>query len=157
MRLPEPITRLKSGQKRVCEVPNVNSHIPKILAVVLVLVTVIYPVSAGNVNKTYMVSFAGEPVELAGFDETIRMWFALFTLLFVAMFAGASHAPQIAVVDMALAWIFTGIGWLDPLTESVVANVGVYGQSALVSLLMLATFYVIVWNFREGKRKEKGT
>jgi hypothetical protein len=123
----------------------------------LVLMVIVPTVSAGTVNRTYVVSFAGSPVELAGFDSTIRLWFAVFTIIFVAMFAGASHAPQVAVVDCVLAWIYTGIGWLNPLMEGVNAKYGTGGEAVLMIMLCFATFYAILWNFREGKRKEKGT
>lgn len=124
---------------------------------VALLCLMISPVCADTVRKTFIVSFAGEPVELAGFDPTIRLWFAIFTIIFVAMFAGASHAPQIAIVDCVLAWIYLGIGWLNPLMEGIYAKSGQGGVTVFIIMICVATFYAIAWNFREGKRKEKGT
>ena len=126
--------------------------------VLAMLVLILIPtVTAGSISRSYSVSFAGEPVELSGFDETIRLWFAVFMLIFVAMFAGASHAPQIAIVDTVLAWVFFGIGWLNPLMEGIYAKTGIGGEQALFITLAFATLYAIAWNLREGKRKERGS
>jgi len=128
-----------------------------ILAVAFLSLILVPVVSAGSISRSYSVSFAGQPVELSGFDETMRLWFAMFMLIFVAMFAGASHSPQIAIVDTVLAWIFFGIGWLNPLMEGIYAKTGIGGEQALFITLAFATLYAIAWNLREGKRKERGS
>ena len=124
---------------------------------VIMAMLVVPAVDAGTISRTYTVAFAGQPVELAGFDETIRLWISVFLLIFVAMFAGASHAPQIAIVDSVLAWIFFGIGWLNPIAEGIYAKTGIGGETALFIALTFATIYAVIWNIREGKRKERGS
>lgn len=141
--------------------PFIINALQKIVPVILLAVIIfmmVSPVCAGTIKRSYTVQFSGEPVELAGFDETIRLWFAIFTIIFLAMFAGASHAPQIAIVDVSLAWIYLGIGWFAPLIDGLNSKYGAgNGESVLVILFVFATFMAIVWNFREGKRKEKGS
>lgn len=133
-------------------------RITMIFIVVGLMIMIFVPgVSAGTISRSFTVSFAGQPVELAGFDSTIRLWFSVFTLIFIAMFAGASHSPQIAVVDTVLAWIYFGIGWLKPLTEGIYTKIGIGGESALFIALAFATVYAVAWNIREGKRKERGS
>jgi hypothetical protein len=102
--------------------------------------------------RSFAVWFKGTPVNLAGFSPTILLWFSVFLLIFTAMFAGATHAPQMAIIVCVEAWVLYGMGWLDPLD----INYG-FGQNVLVFTLSFATIMAVWWNFREGKRKEKGT
>jgi PKD repeat protein len=102
--------------------------------------------------RSFAVWFKGSPVLLAGFSPTILLWFSIFLLIFTAMFAGATHAPQMAIVICVEAWVLFSMGWLDPLEQ----NYWV-GQPVLIFTLGFATVMAIFWNFREGKRKEKGT
>ena len=110
--------------------------------------------------RTFTVWFKGKTVEFAGFDSTVLLWVALFIIIFTAMFSGATHAPQMAIIICIESWIFYAMGWLDPLIYvdlSPLKGVTALGEGVLVLLLSLATFIAIAWNFREGKRKEKGT
>ena len=68
------------------------------------------------------------------------------------MFAGAAHAPQVSIIICVEAWVFWIIGWLEPL-----ADLFGYGDLSVMGWLSFATFLAILWNWREGKRKEKGT
>jgi hypothetical protein len=102
--------------------------------------------------RTFAVWFKGTPILLAGFSPTILLWFSVFLLIFTAMFAGATHAPQMAIVVCVEAWVLFSMGWLDPLET----NYWV-GQPVLIFTLGFATVMAIFWNLREGKRKEKGT
>jgi hypothetical protein len=106
----------------------------------------------GYVLRDFAVWFKGSPVALAGFPPTILLWFSIFLLIFTAMFAGATHAPQISIIICVEAWVLFSMGWLDPLET----NYWV-GQPVLVFTLGFASVMAIWWNFREGKRKEKGT
>jgi hypothetical protein len=93
-------------------------------------------------------------VEFAGFDSTILMWIALFCIIFTAMFSGATHAPQIAIIICVEGWIFYAMGWLDKMAE--ISQLGTTGgDGGVVLMLSIATFTSIVWNFAEGKRKER--
>lgn len=111
----------------------------------------------GAVNRSFTTYFKGSPVAFAGFDSTILLWVALFIIIFTAMFAGATQAPQVAVIICIEAWVFWIIGWLDPLTTYPAINAHGGGDALMVVWLSFATFVAIVWNFREGKKKEKGT
>jgi hypothetical protein len=102
--------------------------------------------------RSFAVWFKGTPVILAGFSPTILLWFSVFLLIFTAMFAGATHAPQMAIILCVEGWVLYSMGWLDPLET----NYWV-GQPVLIFTLGFATVMAIFWNFREGKRKEKGT
>jgi PKD repeat protein len=103
-------------------------------------------------ERSFAAYFKGAPVQLAGFDSKILLWFALFCIIFTAMFAGAAHAPQVSIIICIEAWAFWIIGWLDPLTD-----LFGYGDLSVMGWLSFATFLAILWNWREGKRKEKGT
>lgn len=105
------------------------------------------------VIRTFTVWFKGKTVEIDGFDSTVLLWLSLFIIIFTAMFAGATHAPQISIMICVEAWVFYAMGWLDPLTESPV----IMSDGGLIIVLLMATFIAVLWNFREGKRKEKGT
>jgi PKD repeat protein len=101
--------------------------------------------------RDFAVWFKGEPIALAGFSPTILLWFSIFLLIFTAMFAGATHAPQMAIILCVEAWVLFSMGWLDPLET----NYWV-GQPVLVFTLGFATVMAIWWNLGEGKRKETG-
>jgi PKD repeat protein len=106
----------------------------------------------GTSFQNFQVYFRGKNVELGGLDPTILLWFSLFIIIFTAMFGGASHAPQMSIIVCVEGWIFWTMGWLDPL-----AGNNTLGQPILVVLMIVATFMAVIWNFREGKRKEKGS
>jgi PKD repeat protein len=103
----------------------------------------------GNVNKDYVQSYEGPAVPIGGFDEQIVMWASLFLIIMTAMLAGATSAPQVSIIVCLEAWIFLGIGWLRPLADQI-------GNEKVVGLFALATLLSVLWNFREGKRKETG-
>jgi PKD repeat protein len=98
--------------------------------------------------RTFAVWFKGHPITFAGFSPTILLWFSMFLIIFLAMFAGATHAPQMAIILCITSWILYGMGWLDP----VEANDYV-GTPVLVFTLGFATVMAIVWNIREGNRR----
>jgi len=70
-------------------------------------------------------------------------------IIITGLFAGATTSPQVSVMVCVEAWIFLGVGWLNPLVLKI-------GNDKVIGLFMLATFLSILWNFREGKRKETG-
>ena len=98
--------------------------------------------------RTFAVWFKGHPITFAGFSPTILLWFSMFLIIFLAMFAGATHAPQMAIILCITSWVLYGMGWLDP----VEANDYV-GTPVLVFTLGFATVMAIVWNIREGNRR----
>jgi hypothetical protein len=108
-----------------------------------------------DVIRNFAVSFTGTPITLAGFDATITLWFAIFLIIFTAMFAGASHAPQISIVICIEAWIFYAIGFLNPLFDMFASRTGLGGESVIFIGLVAGTFFAVLWNFQEGKKKEK--
>ena len=101
--------------------------------------------------RTFAVWFKGHPITFAGFSPTILLWFSMFLIIFLAMFAGATHAPQMAIILCITSWVLYGMGWLDPIE----INQWV-GTPVLVFTLGFATVMAIWWNLREGKRKETG-
>jgi PKD repeat protein len=101
--------------------------------------------------RSFAVWFKGHPITFAGFSPTILLWFSMFLIIFLAMFAGATHAPQMAIILCITSWVLYGMGWLDPIET----NLWV-GTPVLVFTLGFATVMAIWWNLREGKRKETG-
>lgn len=105
--------------------------------------------SGGNVSKSYMVSFTGPPVTLAGIDPEIMMWMSLFLIVLTGLIATSSTGPAVSIIVCFEAWFFLAVGWLN----SLVADVGL---SQVVGLFSLATILAVLWTLRDGKRKETG-
>jgi len=106
--------------------------------------------SGENVVRTFTHSFKGSPVSLPGFTPETLLWLSLFILIFTAAFAGALHAPQMAIILCVESWVFWSIGWL----EYLISGNG-YFEGAIVVILSLATFISVIWSITEGKAKGK--
>jgi hypothetical protein len=102
---------------------------------------------SGYILRDSVVSFIGNPVGIGYFDETILLWFAISIIIITGLAAGATTSPQISAICCIEAWIFLGMGWLNPL----VASQGV----AVVASISLATFLSAVWLLAEGRRAER--
>lgn len=106
--------------------------------------------SGENIVRTFTHYFKGAPVTLPGWTSETILWLALFIIIFTAAFAGATHSPQMAVILCVESWVFWAIGWLDALITQFF-----YGETAIIGVLVLATFITILWNVTEGKAKGK--
>lgn len=124
---------------------NVNVPIGGSSAVVQVNATV----SGQSIYRSFAVTFKGGAVSLGGLDPQLVYWGAMFLIIMTGMIAGATTSPQVSVMVCVEAWIFLSLGWLNPMVSKL-------GNEKVVGLFMLATFLSILWNFREGKRKETG-
>lgn len=103
-----------------------------------------------NIMRTFTHYFKGAPVTLPGWTSETLLWLALFIVIFTAAFAGAIHSPQMAIVLCVESWVFWAIGWLDALITQFW-----YGETAIIGVLVLASFLAVMWNITEGKSKVK--
>lgn len=103
-----------------------------------------------NIMRTFTHYFKGAPVTLPGWTSETLLWLALFIVIFTSAFAGAIHSPQMAIVLCVESWVFWAIGWLDALITQFW-----YGETAIIGVLVLASFLAVVWNITEGKSKVK--
>jgi len=102
--------------------------------------------------RTFTAWMKPQPIQIPGFTPTMLLWLSLFLVVFTAAFAGAVHAPQMAVIICVESWVYWAVGWLEPLSLEFAT-----GELGVIGVLSLATVMAVLWNFREGKRKEKGT
>jgi PKD repeat protein len=101
-----------------------------------------------NIAMSFSHSFKGAPVMLPGWTTETLLWLALFIVIFTSLFAGAIHAPQMAVILCVESWIFWSIGWLNYFITDMW-----YTEAAIIALLVLASFITVWWNITEGKAK----
>lgn len=104
----------------------------------------------GQYISTFAHQFKGNGIDIPGFDAETQLWLALFIIIFTAAFAGATHSPQMAVVLCVESWIFWAVGWLDALVSEF--N---YGEESLIMVLIMASFFAVMWNVTEAKAKGK--
>lgn len=96
------------------------------------------------------VGFSGH-IEFLGFSGYILLWLAFIIIMLLALSAGVETGAAVSFVVCIAAWLLFMAGWLDEMGAS-----SPLGMTGVLAALTLATFFSIVWNFREGMRKELG-
>jgi PKD repeat protein len=114
-----------------------------------VTVTVDTIVSGQHIQKSFVRTFAGGAVQIGDLPPDLIYWACLFIIIMTGLMAGATTSPQVSVLVCLEAWVFLGLGWLKPMADRI-------GNDKVAVLFMFATFVSVLWNFREGKRKETG-
>ena len=108
---------------------------------------------AGQTNISYQLEnfFKKSPVDLAGFDQMLKLWIAMGSIIFTAMFGGVKSGNRVALLACFIAWVFWSIGWLDPLN----LYIPMASDAAIPAVLAIASVLALVFLFSEAKKDEK--
>lgn len=98
----------------------------------------------GAFNEDTAFSYDGQPVSTGLVTPQLFMFLAFALIILTAMGATMVEARYVAIMAVVQAWIYLGIGWFSPLTQTVT------GTATLVITFTVATVFTILWVLKEG-------